>query len=89
MLQLDLTSEDFFRDPRPQLRRLREAGPVVEVKLPLFGRVWMATTQEAASRVLKDSHNVQPAQTRWRCCRHTLVDAQGRSHAREQHADRG
>ncbi len=55
MLQVDLTSEDFFRDPRPQLHRLREAGPVVEVKLPLFGRGWMATTQEAASRVLKDS----------------------------------
>ena len=48
MLQVDLTNDDFFRDPRPQLRRLREAGPVVEVKLPLFGRVWMATTQEAA-----------------------------------------
>jgi cytochrome P450 PksS len=55
MLNVDLTSEDFFRDPRPQLRRLREAGPVVEVKLPLFGRVWMATTQETVSRVLKDS----------------------------------
>jgi cytochrome P450 len=55
MLQVDLTNDDFFRDPRPQLRRLREAGPLVEVKLPLFGRVWMATTQEAASRVLKDS----------------------------------
>jgi cytochrome P450 PksS len=55
MLHVDLTSEDFFRDPRPELRRLREAGPVVEVKLPLFGRVWMATTQETVSRVLKDS----------------------------------
>jgi cytochrome P450 len=55
MLHVDLTREDFFRDPRPELRRLREAGPVVEVKLPLFGRVWMATTQETVSRVLKDS----------------------------------
>ena len=54
MLNVDLTSEDFFRDPRPQLRRLREAGPVVEVKLPILGRIWMATTQETASRVLKD-----------------------------------
>jgi cytochrome P450 len=54
MLHVDLTSEDFFRDPRPQLRRLREAGSVVEVKLPLLGRIWMATTQETASRVLKD-----------------------------------
>jgi cytochrome P450 PksS len=55
MLPIDLTSEDFFRDPRPVLRRLHEAGPVVEIKLPLIGRVWMATTQETASRVLKDS----------------------------------
>jgi cytochrome P450 PksS len=55
MRDVDLTSEDFFRDPRPQLRRLREAGPVVEVKLPLVGRLWMATTQEIVSRVLKDS----------------------------------
>jgi cytochrome P450 PksS len=55
MLDVDLTSEDFFRDPRAQLRGLREAGPVVEIKLPLFGRVWIATTQETVSRVLKDS----------------------------------
>jgi cytochrome P450 len=54
MLDADLTNEDFFRDPRPELRRLREAGPVVELKLPLFGRVWMATTQETVARVLKD-----------------------------------
>ncbi len=54
MLHTDLTSEEFFRDPRGELRRLREAGPVVEVKLPLIGRVWMATTQETVSRVLKD-----------------------------------
>ncbi|MBV8746351.1 MAG: cytochrome P450 [Xanthobacteraceae bacterium] len=55
MLDVDLTSEDFFRDPRSELRRLREAGPVVEVKLPLLGRLWMATTQEVVARVLKDS----------------------------------
>jgi cytochrome P450 PksS len=34
---------------------LRAAGPVVEVRLPLIGRVWMTTTQEMASRVLKDN----------------------------------
>jgi hypothetical protein len=28
---------------------------VVQAKLPIIGRVWMATTQEMASRVLKDS----------------------------------
>ena len=52
---VDLTSQDFFRDPATVVRRLREAGPVVEVRFPLIGRVWMTTTQEMASRVLKDS----------------------------------
>jgi cytochrome P450 len=54
-LPVDLTSQNFFRDPAAAVRRLREAGPVVEVKFPLIGRVWMTTTQEMASRVLKDS----------------------------------
>jgi cytochrome P450 len=53
-LPVDLTSQDFFRDPAAVVRRLREAGPVVEVRFPLIGRVWMTTTQETASRVLKD-----------------------------------
>jgi cytochrome P450 len=51
---LDFGSQDFFRDPAAGLKRLQAAGPVVEVDFPLVGRVWMTTTQEAASRVLKD-----------------------------------
>jgi cytochrome P450 PksS len=51
---IDLTNQDFFRDPAATVRRLREAGPVVEVRFPIIGRVWMTTTQEMASRVLKD-----------------------------------
>jgi len=54
-LRIDFTSQDFFRDPAAGLERLRAAGPVVEVRLPIIGRVWMTTTQEMASRVLKDS----------------------------------
>jgi cytochrome P450 len=54
-LRMDFTSQDFFRDPPAWLDRLRVAGPVVEAKLPIIGQVWMATTQEMASRVLKDS----------------------------------
>jgi cytochrome P450 PksS len=53
-LPIDLTSQEFFRDPAATVRRLREAGPVVEVRFPIVGRVWMTTTQEMASRVLKD-----------------------------------
>jgi cytochrome P450 PksS len=52
---IDLASQDFFRDPAAAVERLRAAGPVVEVKIPIMGRVWMTTTQETASRVLKDS----------------------------------
>jgi hypothetical protein len=33
-LDIDLTSQAFMRDPLPTLARLREAGPVVRVKLP-------------------------------------------------------
>jgi cytochrome P450 PksS len=53
-LDMDFASQDFFRDPAAGLKKLQAAGPVVEVKFPLVGRVWMATTQETAARVLKD-----------------------------------
>jgi cytochrome P450 len=53
-LDVDFASQDFFRDPATSLKRLQAAGPVVEVRFPLVGRVWVATTQEAAARVLKD-----------------------------------
>src|SRR5262249_38929901 len=53
-LNIDFASQDFFRDPLSDLKRLQAAGPVVEVRFPIIGRVWMATTQETASRVLKD-----------------------------------
>src|SRR5262249_16720345 len=54
-LRVDFTSQDFFRDPAATIEKLRAAGPVVEVTLPIMGRVWMTTTQEMASRVLKDN----------------------------------
>jgi cytochrome P450 PksS len=54
-LGIDFTSQDFFRDPLPTLEKLRAIGPVIEVRLPMIGRVWMTTTQEMASRVLKDN----------------------------------
>ena len=54
-LRVDFTSQNFFRDPAGAIERLRAAGPVVEVRLPIMGRVWMTTTQEITSRVLKDN----------------------------------
>jgi cytochrome P450 PksS len=53
---IDFTSQDFFREPTAAFDKLREAGPVVEVRLPMIGQVWTTTTQEMASRVLKDNH---------------------------------
>jgi cytochrome P450 len=53
--RVDFMGQDFFRNPAAAIETLRAAGPVVEVRLPIFGRVWMTTTQEMASRVLKDN----------------------------------
>jgi cytochrome P450 PksS len=53
-LDIDFASQDFFRDPLVELKRLQAAGPVVKVRFPIIGRVWMAATQDTASRVLKD-----------------------------------
>lgn len=54
-LRADFTSQDYFRDPAAAIARLRAAGPAVEVKFPIVGKVWITTTQELAGRVLKDS----------------------------------
>src|SRR5438874_397241 len=53
-LSVVLTSQEFLRDRAAAVRRMQAAGPVVEVRFPFVGRVWMTTTQEMASRVLKD-----------------------------------
>jgi hypothetical protein len=46
VLTVELTSQAFLRNPFPPLTRLREAGPVVRVKLPFLGKTWMATTHD-------------------------------------------
>ena len=54
-LRFDFTNQDYFRDPVAGLERLRRAGPVVEIKFPIVGKVWLTTNYELAGRVLKDS----------------------------------
>jgi cytochrome P450 len=54
ILNIDLASQSFMRNPFPTLTRLRTAGPVVRVKLPFLGKSWLATTYEAVNEVLKD-----------------------------------
>lgn len=51
----DFTSQEYLRDPAAGIARLRASGPVLEIKFPIIGKVWVTTTQELAGRVLKDS----------------------------------
>src|SRR5262249_11793290 len=55
MAVIDFKSEAFLRDPAAGVAALRAAGPVVETRFPIVGRVWVTTTYEAAACVLKDS----------------------------------
>lgn len=52
---MDFTSQEYLRDPIAGIEKLRAAGPVVEVRFPFVGRVWIVTTHALANRVLKDS----------------------------------
>jgi hypothetical protein len=54
-MRADLFSQDYFRNPATEIERLRLAGPVVEVRFPIVGKIWTTTTQDLADRVLKDS----------------------------------
>lgn len=52
-LAIDIASPAFNADPYPTLARMREAGPVIPVRLPFLGRTWLTTTHEAAEAVVK------------------------------------
>lgn len=54
-VRADIASQAFFRDPAAEIERLRAAGPVVQVRFPIVGRVWVTTTYETTARLLKDS----------------------------------
>jgi cytochrome P450/predicted transcriptional regulator len=54
-MRADFSSQNYFRNPAVEIEKLRSAGPVVEVRFPIVGRVWTTTTQDLAERVLKDS----------------------------------
>lgn len=51
----DFTGQHYLRDPATGVERLRQSGPVVEVKFPIIGRTWITTTHEASGHVLKDN----------------------------------
>jgi cytochrome P450 PksS len=51
----ELAESGFLDDPAPHLARLRAAGPLVRVRLPIFGTCWMTTTDAATRAMLKDA----------------------------------
>src|SRR5262249_19676958 len=53
----DLVSQHYFRDPATEIAKLRASGPIVEVRLPIIGKVWATTTHQLADQVLKDSES--------------------------------
>jgi len=80
-VQFDLTSQAFKQNPFPTLERMRELGPVIRIRFPLFGKVWLATTYEAVNELLRDHHRFVQSPTaagnRWmgtivRCLPRTL-----------------
>jgi cytochrome P450 len=53
--KIDIISQEYFRNPAAAIARLRTMGPVVQIRFPIVGKVWITTTQELAGRVLKDN----------------------------------
>jgi cytochrome P450 len=54
-MRADFSSQDYFRNPAAALEKLRSAGPVVEVRFPIVGKVWTTTTRDLTDQVLNDS----------------------------------
>lgn len=54
LLEVDFTSQAFKQDPFATLARLRAGGPVIRVRLPFFGKVWLATHYDAVNDLLRD-----------------------------------
>jgi cytochrome P450 len=50
----DILSPKFHANPFPELDRMRAADPVVQMRLPIVGRTWLAVTYEACVELLKD-----------------------------------
>lgn len=54
-LRVNLSTQAFFRNPAAEIERMRVAGAVIEVDLPIVGKVWTTTTQDLSDQVLRDS----------------------------------
>jgi cytochrome P450 len=56
LVHFDWQSQAFKQDPFPTLAEMRAAGPLIRVRFPIFGRVWLATTYDAVNDLLRDHH---------------------------------
>src|SRR5256885_4511577 len=54
-LHSDFTSQNYYRTPAAAIEKLRQLGPIVEVRFPIIGKVWATTTQALADQVLRDT----------------------------------
>ena len=54
-LPFKIASPDFHRDPFSRLAEMRAAGPVIPIKFPIVGKLWMTTTYAATLAVVKDN----------------------------------
>ena len=50
----DILSPAFHANPFPTLDRMRAAGSVVRIRLPIVGHTWLAVTHDACATLLKD-----------------------------------
>ena len=44
---------DFIENPAPGLAELRAIGPIVPIKIPMLGAIWVTTTHAATEQVMK------------------------------------
>jgi len=56
LVRLDLRKQAFKQDPFPTLERLRKSGPLIRTRMPIIGKMWLATTYDAVSDLLRDHH---------------------------------
>lgn len=50
----DILSPEFHANPFPTFDRMRAAGSVIHMRLPIVGKSWLAVTHEATAELLKD-----------------------------------
>src|ERR1700757_3607294 len=51
----DIATAAFKSDPSPTFAAMRQAGPVIPIRLPFVGRVWVTTTHESTLALVKDN----------------------------------